>query len=96
MLLREKLPVTNGFPSNDFTEHDVFIIKVRSRADGNEELRAICILKGRVNFSYGVAERRFLTGPAFAMESKNGLVCLTVNASSSNFSPYIDSPPVPR
>ena len=37
----------------------------------------------------------FSPGPELAMESKKGFSCLSVKFSSSNFSPYIDSPPVP-
>merc|ERR1719217_1871665 len=37
----------------------------------------------------------FVLGPAFAMERRPGVVCLSLKFSSGNIGPYMDSPPVP-
>ena len=37
----------------------------------------------------------YVFGPAFAILSNPGRVCLILKFSSANFSPYIDFPPVP-
>ena len=90
-----KVP-TYGLSHNNFTEDYMFVIKVSCWCYRDEELGSICTrtciglteISALINLEN--SQRKRIT-----MDSKKGFVCFTGKASSSNFSPYIDSPPVP-
>lgn len=76
----------------NLAEDDMLAIEPRCNDGGDKELRPVaienwCVNRHSVNGETKGVQLTYVLGPALAMESRPGLVCLTVKFSSLNFSP---------
>lgn len=77
----------------NLAKDDMLAIEPRCNDGGDKELGSVAIEKWCVNrYSVEGGERKgvqstYVLGPALAMESRPGLVCLSAKFSSENFSP---------
>lgn len=80
---------TDGFAAEDLAKYDVLIVEMWRGGACDEELRTVGIWAcvGLRTVRSGKKEMIRGCGLRRTMESRNGFVCLTGKASSSNFSP---------
>lgn len=82
---------------DDLSEDDVLLVEVGGRDGGDEELGAVgsyCEISTPFEL-FQIRQGFHIPGPALAMLNRNGFSCSFSKFSSSNFSPYMLSPPVP-
>jgi hypothetical protein len=71
----------------DAAEDDVLAVQPRGDNGGDEELGAVAV-RGLAGADGGVAvQQAYVLGPALAMESRKGLLWISLKFSSLNFSP---------
>ena len=69
-------------------------VQMRCRNGGDEKLGSVCACRFYLRVTTSFSDNN-KPGPEFAIERRKGLSCFFSKFSSSNFSPYMLSPPVP-